>query len=154
MTSSRTSAQASEAKLKAPPPHTTKAPAAKAVPVKTAGTRKVAAKKIAAQPAPLPKTTKASAPKVAAQSVKEKSTDSKSKSTKKAKLVRDSFTMPKDEYQAIEVLKQRATRLQRPAKKSELLRAGIKALTAMDDKQFAVVLSLVPALKTGRPVRS
>jgi hypothetical protein len=68
--------------------------------------------------------------------------------------VRDSFTMPKDEYAAIDLLKQRVTGLQRHAKKSELIRAGIMALTAMDDKQLATVLAKVPALKTGRPVRS
>jgi len=78
----------------------------------------------------------------------------KIKATKKPKLVRDSFTMPKDEYAAIDLLKQRVTGLQRHAKKSELIRAGIMALTAMDDKQLATVLAKVPALKTGRPVRS
>ena len=78
----------------------------------------------------------------------------KVKSPKKPKLVRDSFTMPKDEYAAIDLLKQRATGLKRHAKKSELIRAGIMALTAMDDKQLAAVMAQVPALKTGRPVRS
>jgi len=78
----------------------------------------------------------------------------KIKSPKKPKLVRDSFTMPKDEYAAIDLLKQRATALKRHAKKSELIRAGIMALTAMDDKQLAAVMAQVPALKTGRPVRS
>ena len=78
----------------------------------------------------------------------------KVKSPKKPKLVRDSFTMPKDEYAAIDLLKQRATGLKRHAKKSELIRAGIMALTAMDDKQLAAIMAQVPALKTGRPVRS
>lgn len=77
----------------------------------------------------------------------------KIKAPKKPKLVRDSFTMPKDEYQAIDGLKQRATALQRSAKKSELLRAGIKALSEMDDKQLLAILNQVPALKTGRPGR-
>jgi hypothetical protein len=61
--------------------------------------------------------------------------------------------MPKDEYQAIESLKQRATRLLHSVKKSELLRAGIMALSTMDDKGFAAILAKVPALKTGRPGR-
>ena len=78
----------------------------------------------------------------------------KIKTTKKPKLVRDSFTMPKDEYQAIETLKQRATGLQRIAKKSELLRAGIMALSAMDDKDLLAILAKVPALKTGRPMKA
>jgi len=78
----------------------------------------------------------------------------KIKPAKKPKLVRDSFTMPKDEYQAIETLKQRTTGLLRTAKKSELLRAGIMALSAMDDKNLVAILAKVPALKTGRPVKA
>src|SRR3989344_5777764 len=45
---------------------------------------------------------------------------------KKPKLVRDSFTIPKDEYAVIETLKQRSAALAQPVKKSELLRAGLK----------------------------
>ncbi len=69
----------------------------------------------------------------------------------KPKLVRDSFTMPKAEYAAIDVLKQRAAKLARPAKKSELLRAGIKALSALGDKALLEALAAVPTIKTGRP---
>jgi hypothetical protein len=72
----------------------------------------------------------------------------------KHKLVRDSFTIPKSEYAVLDVLKQRAARLTRPAKKSEILRAGISALNAMADKAFLAVLSSVPNLKTGRPKRA
>lgn len=70
---------------------------------------------------------------------------------KKAKLVRDSFTLPKDEYTALAELKQRCAQLKQPCKKSELLRAGIKALTALSDKSLLAALKAVPALKTGRP---
>ena len=70
---------------------------------------------------------------------------------KKPKLVRDSFTMPKDEYAAIDGLKLRAGKLGQAVKKSELLRAGIKALSATSDIQFKAALSNVPPLKTGRP---
>lgn len=70
---------------------------------------------------------------------------------KKPKLVRDSFTIPKAEYAVLDELKQRAAKLARPAKKSELLRAGIKALAAMDKAAFAAALGDVPAIKTGRP---
>jgi len=70
---------------------------------------------------------------------------------KKPKLVRDSFTMPKSEYAIIDVLKLRSNKIAQPAKKSELLRAGIKALAAMTDLQFKAVLADIPALKTGRP---
>ncbi len=70
---------------------------------------------------------------------------------KKPKMVRDSFTMPKDEYAVIDSLKQRAGKPGHSIKKSELLRAGIKALAAMSDIQFKAALSNVPAIKTGRP---
>lgn len=69
----------------------------------------------------------------------------------KAKLVRDSFTMPKTEYAVIDDLKTRAAKLAMPVKKSELLRAGIKALAAMNDAAFAAALGNVPTIKTGRP---
>lgn len=81
------------------------------------------------------------APKAAKKTVK----------AKKPKLVRDSFTIPKAEFEVIEALKQRAAKLTRPVKKSELLRAGIKALAALSNAAFLTVLDEVPALKTGRP---
>jgi hypothetical protein len=70
---------------------------------------------------------------------------------KKPKLVRDSFTIPKVEYVVLEALKQRAAKHIRAVKKSELLRAGIKALAAMPDAAFLAALASVPAIKTGRP---
>lgn len=70
---------------------------------------------------------------------------------KKPKLVRDSFTIPKPEYLILDELKQRAAKLTRPAKKSELLRAGIKILAALSDAAFLTALAQVPAIKTGRP---
>ena len=69
----------------------------------------------------------------------------------KPKLVRDSFTMPKDEYQAIDVLKARALGLEKQVRKSELLRAGLQALGAMNDRAFLKAIGAVPTLKTGRP---
>lgn len=72
---------------------------------------------------------------------------------KKPKLVRDSFTIPKAEYTVLDDLKARANKLASPAKKSELLRAGIKALAAMSDAAFQVALRAVPAIKTGRPAK-
>ena len=73
---------------------------------------------------------------------------------KKPKLVRDSFTFPKDEYQAIAGLKQKALGLKHSAKKSEILRAGLKLLNSLNDKAFLAALTNVPALKTGRPAKS
>ncbi|PIT74254.1 hypothetical protein [Limnohabitans sp. JirII-31] len=73
---------------------------------------------------------------------------------KKPKMVRDSFTMPKDEYVVIDSLKVRSGKLGQSVKKSELLRAGIKALAAMSDIQFKAALSNVPTIKTGRPTHA
>lgn len=69
----------------------------------------------------------------------------------KTKLVRDSFTIPKNEYAALDALKTRALQLGLAAKKSELLRAGLMALSTMSDAAYKTALSAVPTLKTGRP---
>lgn len=69
----------------------------------------------------------------------------------KQKLVRDSFTIPKPEYTVLDALKLRAANLMRPTKKSEVLRAGIFALNAMNDRAFLAALNSIPSLKTGRP---
>ncbi|MDZ4100374.1 MAG: hypothetical protein U1E12_01710 [Hydrogenophaga sp.] len=74
-----------------------------------------------------------------------------SQNTKKPKLVRDSFTIPKAEFAAIETLKTRAIALGTSVKKSELLRAGLMALQGLNDAAFKAALAAVPTLKTGRP---
>lgn len=70
---------------------------------------------------------------------------------KKPKQVRDSFTMPKPEYAVLDALKLRASKLASPVKKSELLRAGVKALQDMTDAAFLAAIKAVPTIKTGRP---
>jgi hypothetical protein len=74
-----------------------------------------------------------------------------SQNSKKPKLVRDSFTIPKAEFAAIETLKTRAIAMGTSVKKSELLRAGLMALKGLNDAGFKAALSAVPTLKTGRP---
>jgi len=70
---------------------------------------------------------------------------------KREKLVRDSFTIPKGEYAMLATLKARSVGLARPAKKSELIRAGVASLAELDDAAFLAALKRVPAIKTGRP---
>jgi len=70
---------------------------------------------------------------------------------KKPKLVRDSFTIPKNEFAAIETMKTRAIALGTSVKKSELLRAGLMVLQSLSDADFKAALAAVPTLKTGRP---
>ncbi|HEY1103496.1 MAG TPA: hypothetical protein VGE70_08760 [Burkholderiaceae bacterium] len=136
-----------------------KAPARKkAVAAPAPAKKAVKAVKAATKPAApsAKKTTKPPAKKVAAAPGKApaaSATDKPAKA-KKPKLVRDSFTIPKTEYSVLDDLKQRAAKLGQPAKKSELLRAGIKALAAMSDAALQAALASVPAIKTGRPSQS
>lgn len=69
----------------------------------------------------------------------------------KDKLVRDSFTMPRNDFELIGLLKERALTFKRPTKKSELLRAGLQALAALNQKQLQTALDRLPLLKSGRP---
>lgn len=66
---------------------------------------------------------------------------------KKEKLVRDRFTFPKIEYTVLDELKQRSEKLAHPVKKSELLRAGVKALAAMSEAAFLSALNTLPTIK-------
>ena len=92
-------------------------------------------------------------PRAAPAAVKETAVAAPAEAAKppKRKLVRDSFTIPKDEYLVLDALKVRAGKLGRLAKKSELLRAGLKALAAMPDNSLLEALAAVPPIKTGRP---
>lgn len=69
----------------------------------------------------------------------------------KVKLVRDSFTMPGDDYALLAALKQRALKAAHPAKKSEVLRAGLRVLAGLTDAALLAALKAVPSIKTGRP---
>ena len=111
--------------------------------VKKAAAAKKAAKPAAKTAVAAPKKTTVSAPKaaVAPKPAKEK----------KIKMVRDSLTMPKLEYVVLEELKLRAAKMSTPIKKTELIRAGIKALAGMNDAAFMSAVRAVPSLKTGRP---
>jgi hypothetical protein len=66
-------------------------------------------------------------------------------------LVRDSFTMPESDFALIAVLKARAMKGQRGAKKSELLRAGLHILATLDVAALVTALGRLEAVKTGRP---
>lgn len=106
----------------------------------------------AAAKAPAKSVKRASAPTTAkAKPAAAAALPAKEARAKKPKLVRDSFTIPKDEYAVIETLKQRADSLAQPAKKSELLRAGLKLLAGLPDAALRTALQAVPSIKTGRP---
>lgn len=102
--------------------------------------RKPAPRKTAAAPQKKAvKTTQAGPKKQAAQ-------DS---APKKIKRVRDSFAMPRDEYEVLAALKERSAKLGQPSKKSELLRAGLKLLAALNDKAMLAALQALPSTKAG-----
>ena len=104
-------------------------PASKAAPAK-------AAKTVKAVKAPAPK---AAVPKAAADK------------PKKSKLVRDSFTMPENEYALIGKVKKACVGAGFEIKKSELLRIGIALLAQLDLKKLQAAQQALTPLKTGRP---
>jgi hypothetical protein len=69
----------------------------------------------------------------------------------RVKLVRDSFTMPADDFALIARLKQAAVEAKRETKKSELLRAGLHALASLDAKALVAALNALEPIKVGRP---
>ncbi|MEO8152160.1 MAG: hypothetical protein ABI605_03745 [Rhizobacter sp.] len=130
-----------------------------AAPVKTRATavakpKKAAPKKIVPKPAAVPakgsvKPAKAAAVVKKAPVLPSPSADKPVKV--KHKLVRDSFTMPKVDFDLIAVLKDRALGFRQPVKKSELLRAGLRVLSGLPDDTLKATLGTLEALKPGRP---
>jgi hypothetical protein len=66
-------------------------------------------------------------------------------------LVRDSFTMPEQEYAVLGAVKQACLKAGFEVKKSELLRIGVALLGQLDAASLRAVLGSLPQLKTGRP---
>jgi hypothetical protein len=76
------------------------------------------------------------------------------KTVPKVKVVRDSFTMPKADYDKIDALKQACLKTGLHVKKSELLRAGLHALSALSTAQLKLAIGKLAEIKTGRPKKS
>jgi hypothetical protein len=124
-------------------------PVAKAsAPVAAKPVTKAAAKPASKPAKPVAKTVAKAAAKPAV-----KVAAPKVEKAKKPKMVRDSFTFPKNEYDVLDLLKLRAAKLGTPIKKTELIRAGVKAIAALGDAAFKAALAAVPSLKTGRPAK-
>jgi hypothetical protein len=70
---------------------------------------------------------------------------------RKAKLVRDSFTMPEQEYAVLGQVKKACIKAGFEIKKSELLRIGVALISQLDTATLQEVLASLPQLKTGRP---
>ena len=69
----------------------------------------------------------------------------------RSKPVRDSFTMPPADFALIATLKARALAGGRETKKSELLRAGLQALAALEPATLLEALGRLAPVKIGRP---
>jgi hypothetical protein len=70
---------------------------------------------------------------------------------KKAKLVRDSFTMPETEYDLIALVKRRCIAKGLAVKKSEVLRAATIGFAAKGDADIMAAIQSLDVIKTGRP---
>lgn len=132
-----------------------KTAASTAAPAPTVSTKKAPAKRLV-------KTTPATGVKPAAtRSAATTQTTPQAKPTKpakpvkdkKVKVIRDSFSIPKAELAQFNEMKKRAMGMGVSVKKSELIRAGLQALTSMSDAGFKKALASVPTIKTGRPAK-
>ena len=82
---------------------------------------------------------------------KKKAKKAEGKSNDKKKVVRDSFTMPQDDYAMLAALKQSCLKTNMHVKKSELLRAGLHALSKLSAAQLKLAVGKLEQIKTGRP---
>jgi hypothetical protein len=67
------------------------------------------------------------------------------KSLRCTTLVREKFSLPADEFAKLAGLKQRLSEQGLVVKKSELLRAGLMLLAALDDDDLKEIVATVPA---------
>jgi len=142
----------------APRPATTSAPVIAAAPKKVAAKRPARTRSAVARPAaktpplmiPLEPEVGRREKKAAARQAEDARQAKPGKKNKagkgearKPKRVRDSFSFPESDYVLIIELKQRALKIGRETKKSEILRAGLAALAAMSAAQFAKAIDRI-----------
>lgn len=72
----------------------------------------------------------------------------------KQKTIRDSFTMPENEYIVLAALKKKCLKGGIAVKKSELLRAGLQSLAGMSLVTLKKELSKLDEIKIGRPAKA
>jgi hypothetical protein len=131
-----------------------KAPAKKAAkPAAKPAARPAAKPAAGAKPQAAPKkaSAKPAAKPAVKPSVKPTPAPAAPEKVKKAKLVRDSFTMPELEYAILGQVKKACLKAGFEVKKSELLRIGVALISQIDLATLRSVLASLPQLKTGRP---
>jgi hypothetical protein len=124
-------------------------PASAVAPKKPVAAKSVAGKAVA-KPVKAPIAPKAAAKPVAPRAAAKPVEQPKEK-VKKAKLVRDSFSMPESEYAILGAVKKACLKAGIEVKKSELLRIGVALIQKMDVAALKVVLAGLSPLKAGRP---
>jgi Arc/MetJ-type ribon-helix-helix transcriptional regulator len=67
-----------------------------------------------------------------------------------AMVIRDTFSMPPDDHKLIEQLRVRAAREGRNTNKSEVIRAGLRALDSLQSAQLVELLEGLERVKPGR----
>jgi hypothetical protein len=75
----------------------------------------------------------------------------KKSKTVKAKVIRDSFSFPEQDYLKISELKKTCLAAGIHVKKSEVLRAGLHLLTKLNLAELKVAVDQVDKIRTGRP---
>jgi hypothetical protein len=72
---------------------------------------------------------------------------------RKPKLIRDSFTMPEDEYRLLGEIKKNCMRDGFEVKKSQLLRIGVALIREVSPAELKKKLAALVPVKTGRPTK-
>jgi Arc/MetJ-type ribon-helix-helix transcriptional regulator len=67
------------------------------------------------------------------------------------RVIRDSFTLPANDYAILAVLRERGLKSGVHATKSELVRAGLQMLLEVNEAEFLAALQKLEKVKTGRP---
>ena len=68
------------------------------------------------------------------------------------KVIRDGFSMPVSDQKLIQDIRTKSIKLGVETNKSEIVRAGLRALMDLPDAKLAGLLKSIPKIKTGRPV--
>jgi hypothetical protein len=74
-----------------------------------------------------------------------------SKNIPTTKTIRDTFTLPEDDYTVINQCKKRFLKQEVSVTKSEIIRIGLKVLEQMSDEEMMNSYSLIRKIKIGRP---
>lgn len=74
--------------------------------------------------------------------------------TKPERVIRDSFTLPAADYGLIAAIRQRCLQQALNVTKSEVVRAGLQALSSLSERELLEVMNNLTKIKTGRPPKT